>query len=183
VSLPADLRERPLELSDAPALAALARACEESYLDWAPAGWSVPQAPPGWAERFVGPGRWAHVAVDGGGRLVGSVAFRQAHADAAPGPPSGPLLAGVAHVGIVFVHPSRWREGIAGALLASAEAEMRLRGYVSEQLWTPEGAPAERFYAARGWERDGRRAWHSWVGLTVVGYARDLATSPPATAA
>jgi GNAT superfamily N-acetyltransferase len=175
VSLPADLRERPLKVSDAPELRALARACEESYLDWAPPGWTVPESPPGWAERFVGPDRWAHVAVDLSGRVMGSVAFRPAYDDPAPGPGTGRLLRGVAHVGIVFVHPSRWREGIAGALLSSAEAEMVARGYVREQLWTPQGAPAERFYAARGWARDGRRAWHAWVGLTVVGYARDLA--------
>ena len=80
----------------------------------------------------------------------------------------------MAHLGILFVHPSRWREGIAATLLASAEAAMVERGCVREQLWTPEGAPAERFYAARGWKRDGRRAWHPWVGLEVVGYARDL---------
>ena len=48
------------------------------------------------------------------------------------------------------MHPSRWREGIAGAMLDAAEAAMAERGYVREQLWTPEGAPAERFYAARG---------------------------------
>jgi len=60
------------------------------------------------------------------------------------------------------------------AVPRSAEAAMLERGCAREQLWTPEGAPAERFYAARGWERDGRRAWHPWVGLTVVGYARDL---------
>ena len=80
----------------------------------------------------------------------------------------------MAHVGLVFVHPSRWRQGIAGALLSLAEAEMVARGYVREQLWTPVGAPAEQFYAARGWERDGRREWHPWVGLEMVGYAQEL---------
>jgi GNAT superfamily N-acetyltransferase len=174
VTLPADLRERPLEPGDAEALIALARACDETYVEWAPAGWTVPEVPPDWAARFLAPDRWAHVAVDREDRIVASVAFRPAHEDRAPGPPSGPPLPGVAHVGIVFVHPSRWREGIAGAVLASAEAAMVAGGYVREQLWTPEGAPAERFYAARGWERDGRRAWHPWVGLYVVGYARDL---------
>ena len=43
-----------------------------------------------------------------------------------------------------------------------------------KQVSTPLGAPAERFYAALGWARDGRQEWHPWVGLEVVGYARDL---------
>ena len=49
------------------------------------------------------------------------------------------------------------------------------RGYEREQLWTPEGAPAEAFYRSRGWERDGRSEWHPWAGLQMVGYARALA--------
>jgi len=174
VRLPADLRSRALEASDEDALIALVRDCDETYLEWAPAGWTVPEVAPGWAERFVGPDRWAHVAVDDAGRLVASVAFRPAHLEPAPAPVVGPPLPGVAHLGILFVHPSRWREGVGAAMLELAETAMAERGYVREQLWTPEGAPAERFYAARGWERDGRRAWHPWVGLTVVGYARDL---------
>ncbi len=96
-----------------------------------------------------------------GEELIATVTFR-------------PHDAATAHVGLVFVHPSRWREGIAGAMLALAEAEMRARGFTRERLWTPLGAPAEQFYAAAGWERDGRREWHPWVGLEVVGYARDL---------
>lgn len=174
MSLPADLRERPLEPSDGEALIALARACDETYLEWAPAGWTVPEVPPDWAARFHGPDRWAHLALDGAARLVASVAFRPAHDAAAPGPASGPPLPGMAHLGVMFVHPARWRQGIAGAMLARAEAAMVELGYVREQLWTPTGAPAERFYAARGWELDGRRAWHPWVGLEVVGYAREL---------
>ena len=80
-----------------------------------------------------------------------------------------------AHVGLLLVHPSRWREGIARALLGLAEAEMRARGYVREQLWTPLGAPAEQFYLAQGWARDGRQEWHPWAGLEMVGYAKALA--------
>jgi GNAT superfamily N-acetyltransferase len=174
VSLPADLHERAVGPDDGPALAALTRACDETYLEWAPAGWAPPEVPSDWAATFPNPERWAHVAVEPAGRVVGLVAFRPAHADKGPGPPTGPPLPGVAHVVVVQVHPSRWREGIAAALLAGAEAAMVARGYVRERLWTPEGAPAERFYTAQGWTRDGRRAWHPWVGLTVVGYSRVL---------
>ena len=38
-----------------------------------------------------------------------------------------------------------------------------------------EGAPAETFYRSRGWSLDGRREWHPWAGLQMIGYARDLA--------
>jgi GNAT superfamily N-acetyltransferase len=163
---------RPLEVGDAEGLVALVRACDETHREWAPSGWEPPAVSVGWAESFLAPDRWARV-VDNGS-IIGAVAFRQAHVQPAPGPAEGPPLDGVAHLSILFVHPSHWRQGLAGRMLDTAEAEMAARGFVREMLWTPEGAPAERFYAARGWERDGRRAWHQWVGLMVVGYARDL---------
>lgn len=165
---------RPLRPGDAEALVALVRACDETYREWAPAGWEPPEVSTGWAEGFLLPDRWTQARFDDAGTMIGVVAFRQAHEQPAPGPEEGPALPGVAHLSILFVHPSRWREGIAGSMLDDAEAEMVARGFVREVLWTPEGAPAERFYAARGWRRDGRRAWHPWVGLTVVGYTRDL---------
>jgi GNAT superfamily N-acetyltransferase len=163
VSLPADLHERPLVSRDMAAVTDLARVCDETYLEWTPRGWIVPLAPPGWADRYLAPDAWARVAIDSAGQLRATLAFRRADVDES-----------VAHVGLVFVHPSRWRQGIAGSMLSVAEAEMVARGYVREQLWTPEGAPAERFYAARGWERDGRREWHPWVGLEMVGYSNEL---------
>jgi GNAT superfamily N-acetyltransferase len=165
VSLPADLHKRPLVSGDMRALTELARVCDETYLEWTPPGWMVPVSPPGWADRYLAsPDAWARVAVDGSGQFVATVAFRRAD-----------VQDRAAHVGLVFVHPSRWREGIAGTILGLAEAEMVEHGYVREQLWTPDGAPAETFYRARGWARDGRREWHPWVGLEMVGYAKDLA--------
>ena len=142
------------------ALTELARVCDETYLEWTPRGWIVPIAPRGWADRYLEDDAWALVAYEDE-RMIATVAFRH-EADS------------LAHVGLVFVHPSRWRQGIAGRMMDLAEAEMVARGYVREQLWTPEGAPAEAFYRARGWERDGRREWHPWVGLQMVGYSRAL---------
>ena len=83
-------------------------------------------------------------------------------------------LDGVAHVGAVFVSPAYWRQGIARRMLGLAEDAMRARKFGSARLWTPEGAPAERLYSALGWERDGRRMWHDWVGVWVVGYSKAL---------
>jgi GNAT superfamily N-acetyltransferase len=158
VSLPADLRVRRMEAGDRDAAAALVRACDETFLEWAPRGWTVPEPPPDW------PGHYrdtARVAVSGD-TLVAMVAHRRVNQ-------------ALANLGLLFVHPARWREGIAGALLDLAEVEMATAGFVREQLWTPLGAPAEAFYRARGWERDGRLKFHPWAGLEMVGYARDLA--------
>jgi GNAT superfamily N-acetyltransferase len=163
LSLPSDLLERALDAGDTLALTELARACDETYLEWTPPGWMVPVAPPGWADKYLLPDSWIHGAFEPSGRLIATVGFRPADHD-----PS------VAHVGLVFTHPSRWREGIASSMLEHAEAEMIVRGFVREQLWTPKGAPAEQLYVARGWRRDGRDEWHPWVGLAMVGYARNL---------
>jgi len=174
VSLPADVHTRPLAAGDAVALYELVAACDRSYLEWAPAGWTVPEVSPDWATRFAEPQRWSLCALDAAEAMVGFVSVKAAHAATTPGFDDGPLLPGVAQIAAVFVHPARWREGIATALLDLAEAELRARGFGVAQLWTPEHAPAERFYAAQGWRRDGRFGWHPWIGLAVVGYAKRL---------
>ena len=157
MSLPADLRVRAMEAGDEGALRALVRACDETYLAWAPRGWRVQEQPRSWPGRYLACGL---VAVSGDD-LVATVSYRRIDDE-------------LANVGLLFVHPARWREGIAGALLDLSEADMVARGFVREQLWTPLGAPAEAFYGSRGWARDGRRECHPWVGLEMVGYARDL---------
>jgi GNAT superfamily N-acetyltransferase len=168
------LTERALRADDAEALAALVRACDATYRDWLPSAWTPPEVGADWAARFGEPDHWSLVVADEADAIAGFISFRPAYAEASPDGHGGVLLPGVAHVGAVFVHPSYWRQGIAARMLARAEAAMRAAGYVRAVLWTPEGAPAERLYAAQGWERDGRRAWHDWVGLTVVGYAKRL---------
>jgi GNAT superfamily N-acetyltransferase len=153
---------RALTSADEPALTVLAQACEHTYLEWAPRGWTVPITPPGAANPYFEPDAFIEGCFDGDA-LVSTVAFR-------PSELGGPI----AHVGLVFVHPSRWREGLAGRMMDRAEAEMVARGYTSAVLWTPDGAPAEQFYRSRGWARDGRNEWHPWVGLQMVGYARAM---------
>jgi GNAT superfamily N-acetyltransferase len=138
------------------ALAALVAACERTYLDWAPAGWTAPEVPPAWLRHLAEPELRSLCAFDDAGSLTGVACFRPAH-----------LVA-------LYVHPSCWRQGIATELLARAEDAMRARGCGAAQLWTPDGAPAERFYAARGWRRDGRAVWDGWLGLRMVGYAKRL---------
>jgi GNAT superfamily N-acetyltransferase len=164
--------ERAFLPQDARELVALVRACDETYRAWLPAGWTPPEVAPDWASRFADPDRWS-VLIEDDGAIVGFASFRQAY-EGVPPAESGPALPGVAHVGAVFVTPSHWRRGIARRMLGLAEEAMRERGFTRAILWTPDGAPAERLYAALGWERDGRRMWHDWVGVWVVGYAKAL---------
>ena len=164
--------ERPFRESDAEEIAALVRACDETYRDWLPPGWTPPEVHADWASRFVEPDRWTMIVEDEGA-IVGVASFRQAY-EGVPPAAYGAALPGVAHVGAVFVAPSHWRRGIAKRMLALAEASMRERGFGRAILWTPDGAPAEKLYSALGWERDGRRMWHGWVGVWVVGYAKRL---------
>ncbi|MDA0172506.1 GNAT family N-acetyltransferase [Solirubrobacter taibaiensis] len=158
-----DLTVRPLTAADESDLTALAHVCDTTYREWTPKGWVVPELLPGWPNQYFAPAAFIEGAYDPDGRLVATVAFRPSEI--------GPS---VAHVGLVFTHPTRWREGIAGAMMDRAEAEMVVREYTSAVLWTPDGAPAEAFYRGRGWARDGRTDWHPWMGLQMVGYARDL---------
>ncbi len=164
--------ERAFRPADADALAALVRACDATYRDWLPPGWAPPEIGADWTARFGEPGRWS-LLIEDDGAVVGFASFRQAY-EGVPPAASGPAIDGVAHVGAVFVAPSHWRRGMARRMLELAEDEMRSRGFSRAMLWTPDGAPAERLYTALGWARDGRRMWHDWVGVWVVGYAKAL---------
>jgi GNAT superfamily N-acetyltransferase len=99
--------------------------------------------------------------------VVGLVCFGQAHELTGPIP-------GRAHVAACFTHPDRWREGIAGSLLAVAEQRMRDDGYREVQLWTPRDAPARGFYEATGWRHDGREQWLDELALPLVAYVKPL---------
>ena len=184
MTLPADLTLRPAESGDVCGIAALVAACDESYRDWTPEGWTPP--PPGreldrWRGRITDGSWWTRVAVERDGRIVGLVCFTQAvvqHSLAEI--PLRQTARGIepiphrAHVSAVFSHPDRWREGIASGLLEHAEGAMREAGYGEVQLWTPREAPARRFYEATGWRHDGREQWLADVGLPIVAYVKAL---------
>lgn len=58
----------------------------------------------------------------------------------------------------IYLHPSRWGNGIGRALLQRAEESMRSSGYRRALLWVLAGNKrAERFYRAAGWEADGEK--------------------------
>jgi GNAT superfamily N-acetyltransferase len=193
VTLPADLAVRAPVPGDVAGIAGLVAACDESYRDWAPPGWTPP--PPGreldrWRGRITDGSWWTRIAVEPGGRVVGLVCFTQAVVQRTLPAPPGKLpvrpvrpLADVltlepipfrAHVSAVFTHPDRWRQGIAAALLGQAEAAMRADGYREVQLWTPREAPARQFYEASGWRHDGREQWLAELALPIVAYVKPL---------
>jgi GNAT superfamily N-acetyltransferase len=166
-----ELELRPPRPADVDEMLALVQACDETWREWTPKGWEPP--PPGsarWVSELGAPDRWTRLAVEPGGRIVGIVSWSPAR----EGLPHERPIPGVGHVGAVFVHPDRWREGIAAWLLDTALDAMREQGYTSAQLNTPEGAPAEALYRAAGWRREGEPRFHQVVRLPSVRYVREL---------
>ena len=139
-----------------------------------PAG-QPPTVSPGWAERFLAPDRWAHVVVDRTGALVAAVAFRPAHVAAGSRPGRRTAAAGrrasldPVRAPVALARGDRRRAARRGRG-GDGRARLRARACCGRPRARPPSASTPR----AGWERDGRRAWHPWVGLTVVGYARDL---------
>lgn len=168
------IRFRAARPGDGDGIVAVVRACDESYRDWTPDGWEPPADEARerlrWAERLKDGAHHTEVAVDTDGTVVGLVSWAQALEMALPPRP----VPGLAHVSAMFVHPRRWREGIASRLLERAERAMAAAGFERAELWTPEEAPARRFYEARGWEPDGRRQWFEDLRLPIVGYEKAL---------
>ena len=140
---------RDATIGERDALVDLVIRCDRTYRDWAGPELRLParaEEIAHWHRRFADPVQRIRVAeVDGA--IAGVIAWtqaRQAHG-------AGPALQGRAHVSAMFVDPEHWRQGIAAALMREATAAMAEAGFTTAQLWTPEGAPARRFYEAGGW--------------------------------
>jgi len=70
---------------------------------------------------------------------------------------AGPVIPGVLFLGLVFVLPGRWGEGIGGAVTDAALAEAGRRGYSRIHLWTHEdNERSHRLYRGRGFSPTGR---------------------------
>jgi GNAT superfamily N-acetyltransferase len=68
----------------------------------------------------------------------------------------------------IYLHPSRWDQGIGRALLERAEESMRASGFERAILWVMEGNErGERFYRAAGWQHDGRKV-DAFQGVEVA---------------
>jgi GNAT superfamily N-acetyltransferase len=164
---------RDATTADSDALVDLVLRCDETYREWAGPDLRLParqEELAHWHRRFADPLQRIRIAeVDG--EIAGTCAWTQARAGHGVGPP----IAGRAHVSAVFVDPGHWRQGIAAALLGEAVTTMADAGFASAQLWTPEGAPARRFYEASGWTVvDGARLHMPELNLPLVMYETEL---------
>jgi GNAT superfamily N-acetyltransferase len=166
-----ELQIREITPTDLAAVVELIARCDETYLDWAPPGWSPPDLDwyrDAWEARLASGEVWARGAFDRDGDLAGVVAVRpDMDRDERPRP-------GVGQVFAVFVDPPRWRQGLGANLLGLAEEELRRRGYAASALWTPAGGPAERFYRRQGWHLQRGREFFDRLGLDMVRYEKGL---------
>lgn len=180
---------RAVRPGDADGMLAVLDACQCSWRAFAPAGWEPPPVETAhWVGELAAGRDWTWVAEEpaddappparpadstsaraGRARIVGFASWGEARDETL-----GPAIAGVANLNALFVHPNRSRRGVASRLLDAAVAAMRDAGCRRGRLYTPQGAPAEGFYAVRGWSLDGRLAWHHILGFAVVGYALEL---------
>jgi GNAT superfamily N-acetyltransferase len=71
----------------------------------------------------------------------------------------GTVTPGGLFLGLLFVVPERWGEGIGGAILDAVLAEAKRRHYSRVHLWTHEdNERSHRLYRSRGFSPTGRTA-------------------------
>jgi ribosomal protein S18 acetylase RimI-like enzyme len=111
------------------------------------------------------------IVAEAGGEVVGMAVGMQGLSEDGAGPP----VAGLCHVGAVFVSPERWGVGIGGRLVDRVLEEARSRGYRQAQLWThADNSRARRLYEHRGFEHTGRKK-EADGGELIVHYVRSIA--------
>ena len=78
----------------------------------------------------------------------------------------------------IWVHPSSWGRGVAAALVARAEDDMRNRGGRLLSAWVPEDSPTgRRFFDKLGWRPSGELDQLDLYGASdnrLVEYLREL---------
>jgi GNAT superfamily N-acetyltransferase len=98
--------------------------------------------------------------VEEAGLVVGVATTRPARDDDA-----GP---GTGEVHSIYLAPEAWSRGLGAALLATAVADLRGRGFAPLVLWVIEAnARGRRFYERAGWRPDGRRQPIDFDGVLV----------------
>jgi diamine N-acetyltransferase len=169
---------RRATVADLGVLVADVQAGFDSYVDFAPLGWTAPDLHADtaiMAELLADVDTWALLAV-ASSEPVGHVAFTPARRRTAGQPwASSPTTPGLAHLWQLFVLPEWWGRGVAGVLHEAAVAEIRARGYSAVRLYTPSlHARARRFYERRGWRTAGEQ-WNDQLVLMLTEYRLELA--------
>jgi GNAT superfamily N-acetyltransferase len=104
--------------------------------------------------KLRGPTSWFLVACDGPA-VVGMASAEPLWGDSGP----GTVTPGGLFLGLLFVVPERWGEGIGGAILDAVLAEAKRRHYSRVHLWTHEdNERSHRLYRSRGFSPTGRTA-------------------------
>jgi GrpB-like predicted nucleotidyltransferase (UPF0157 family)/GNAT superfamily N-acetyltransferase len=81
----------------------------------------------------------------------------------------------LAHLRQLFLAPDHWGTGLAHRLHAHAVAAAGERGFTAMRLFTPTGqARARRFYEREGWRVDGEPFCDPGFGLQLIAYRRSL---------
>ncbi|MCA1824579.1 MAG: N-acetyltransferase family protein [Mycobacteriales bacterium] len=110
------------------------------------------------------------VVAEDNGMFVGMALGMQGLADDGAGPP----IAGLCHIGLVFVAPARWGEGIGRRVVEATLREARAAGYDRAQLWThADNIRAQRLYAGTGFRLSGRTKDDD-EGAPIVHFERAL---------
>jgi GNAT superfamily N-acetyltransferase len=155
---------RPATARDVPELVETVRQGFETYRAWAPRGWEPPELElhvTGVRGRLTEPGCWCEVA-EADGELAGQIGTVPAR-----GAPRA------AHVWMLFLREPWWGTGLAGRLLARADAAAVAAGRTELRLQTPsEHARARAFYEREGFERRGEPLYEPMLGLVLVSYRR-----------
>ena len=151
---------------DAERAAEIVFAADSGWAESMPAGWEptpYEQDLAEWRQVIADPRRWNLAAATAQGRLIAVLSMHADQDDPATG-----------HLSALFVDSGYQGTGIGAALMARCEAEWRRRGVTQGHLWTPQGAPAERFYTRLGWRRNGRIRWWEAAGMHIAGFVKPL---------
>jgi GNAT superfamily N-acetyltransferase len=110
------------------------------------------------------------VVADHDGDVVGMALAEPGRAGDGTGPP----VAGLCHISMVFVHPGHWGEGVGTRLLDAVAAHAARRGYTMLQLWTGQrNERAQRLYRRAGFRHSGRTA-RLHTGEPVLHFVRQV---------
>jgi GNAT superfamily N-acetyltransferase len=171
---------RRASVDDVDAMLEHVRAGFESYVDFAPAGWTPPRMPDE-RERMIDllgdVQTWGALALIDG-VPVGHIVMSPARERPAGGGPDSwrarRVIPGAAHVWQLFVVPNWWGSGVADVLHREFVAEATSRGYESGRLYTPAAHErARRFYERRGWRALGEQL-NPELGLALAEYRIDF---------
>lgn len=166
------IRLRPATLDDVDAIHRVLDAGFDTYRDFAPPGWELPER--AWDEqkvrtRLVSPDVWFTVATDAN-HVVGVAAALSAYPPGLPTP-----IPRLAALWLLFVEPRRWGRGVANELMRAALAAVHDRGFTSARLYTPrDHARARAFYERWGWRATGTGFFSDNLALPLVEYRVEL---------